>query len=202
MKRFEKTVRGTEKAIANSKEKIEDLQRKLTAEVRRLRGKERKLRQLKASETEVRSVYEKQFEAVLKSPQITKITVNPDNLQQINVFTTELHAHEGEYHKVLGRYRLEIYMDGSNGGVKAFNLDRQVDGYWRNCQHPHINSSGTFCLGKMKEAVPQLIGEDQIAGLAMMMINHLQRGINLNDEAGAHLRNWPDIDMKKNRRGE
>lgn len=193
MRRFDKTVKGTEKSVATGKKNIEELQRKLTEEVRRLHGKEQKLCQLEQSRSSVRERYEKQFESAMKAPQIVRVATNSSNNQQIDIFTTVLEAHVGDYHKLLGRYNVQIFMDGSNGGVKAFNLDRQVDGYWHGSQHPHINSNGAFCLGTMQEAVPQLIGDDQIAALTLMIINHLQNGINPSDEAGAYIRNWPDI---------
>lgn len=188
-KRFEKTLTGTKAEIVGCERKIPELQKQLVEQIRILDGLRKKLDQLEATRPESEARYVREFDKLLKTPHVERVTIDSG---KICVFTDTLFVRtdDGKVYE-MGRYRIEIYTDGGNGGVRFFNLTRQVKGYWNGkCHHPHVKESGEPCLGNIKEAVPQLLGEYQYSVVTILAIRFLE-SVNTNDSAGAHIINWP-----------
>jgi len=87
----------------------------------------------------------------------------------IRVFTDMIVIpYHGKNYKI-GKFRIDIYIDGSNGAVKAYNL---TDGK-EHVFHPHVKKDGYCCLGNITEGVTKLLAEYQYAVLIQLMINYL-----------------------------
>jgi hypothetical protein len=186
-KRFERTLRGTKEAIQKSESLIQEYQRKLVEEIRRLNGQRRKLEQLKRTRPEAEKRYSKEFDKLLEVPHVTRVAVESG---KINVFTDTLYIEHDSKRYEMGKYRIEIYTDGGNGGVRMYNLTRRVDGYNSEMHHPHVFPDGRPCLGNIQEAIPQLLGEYEYAVVTILCMQYLQ-SVNVNDDAGKYIEKWP-----------
>jgi uncharacterized membrane protein len=186
-KRFEKTVEETRQKIKEAEAACARAQAEVVKQIRARDGQERKLEQLEASRPQVLQRYSAEFDKLFELPHVTRVKAE-GNI--ISVFTDRIYVqHEGETYDI-GDFRIDIYADGSNGGVRMFNLTRKVDGYKTGMHAPHVFPDGTPCLGNLKEAIPQYIGEYEYSIVALLCIQYLQ-SVNVNDPAGKYIANWP-----------
>lgn len=192
-KRFEKTIRGTRDKVSNGYCEIEKLQKQLTRKIRETRGAERKLSQLEACKDGELEKYGKEFDSLSAVPGVKDVQVS-DGV--IKVFTEHIYITPEGYSDVfdIGKFRMEIFTSGSNGGVKFFNITRKGGGGGHsnyNIHHPHVDGGGSPCLGNIKELVSQLIGEYEYSAVAQLGLQYLKT-VNLNDSAGKGIFNaWP-----------
>lgn len=192
-RRFEKTVQGTKEAVAKGHTDIARLQQELTRRIRETQGAERKLEQIESLRGEHAASYGREFDSLAAVPGVERVEVS-DGV--IKVFTEHIYitpeGHPTETFDI-GKFRMEIYTSGSNGGIKFFNLTRQgtAGGTGFNTQHPHVNASGSPCLGNIKEMVPNLIGEYEYSAVAQIGLQFL-KAVNLADGAGEGIfKYWP-----------
>ena len=194
-KRFEKTVKGTKKKIETGHREIEELQKRLTRKIRETRGAERKLEQLNASADSQLENYGKEFDSLSAVPGVEDVQVS-DGV--IKVFTEHIYITPDGYSDTfdIGKFRMEIYTSGANGGIRFFNITRKGSGNGYNIHHPHVNSSGSPCLGNIKELVSQLIGEYEYSAVAQLGLQYL-KSVNINDSAGEGIfKYWPKKEEK------
>lgn len=195
-RRFEKTVVGTKEAVAKGHADIAKLQQELTRRIRETHGAERKLEQIESLRGTHLASYGREFDSLLSIPGVENVETG-DGV--IKVFTENIYITPDRCADTydIGKFRIEIYTSGSNGGIRFFNLTRKGEttssGY--GVHHPHVNGNGYPCLGNIKEMVPQLIGEAEYSAVAQLGLQYL-KSVNTEDSAGRTIfENWP----KKNK---
>lgn len=187
-KRLESTITATRRSIEKSESAIRDAQKCITEAVRAESGFRKKLQQLLESSVEVDKTFAEEFDKLCAVPGVERVRV-ADGV--IKVFTEQVDInYEGRLYDI-GRFRLDIYTSGSNGGVRAYNLTRTVEG--RN--HPHVEGSGYCCLGNVHDGVAKLIGEYQYSVLAQIMCQYL-RTVNPSDWYQS-ITDWPLVAVSK-----
>lgn len=187
LKFFERTLEGTKKAIDQAQTATEKAQQEVVKQIRIREGQGRKLLQLEASRPQVEAKYADEFDRLAELPHVVRVAMDGN---KICVFTDRMFVEHGGNRYDIGDFRLEVYTDGSNGGVCMFNLTRTIDGYETGMQGPHVMRSGKPCLGNLKEAIPQYIGEGEYSIVVMLCVQYLQ-SVNVSDAAGKHINNWP-----------
>lgn len=197
-RRFEKTVQGTREAVAKGHADIARLQQELTRRIREAQGAERKLEQIESLRGDHVASYGREFDSLVAVPGVERVEV-ADGV--IKVFTENILITPERCADTydIGRFRMEIYTSGSNGGIRFFNLTRQgtAGGTGYNTQHPHVNKSGSPCLGNIKEMVPTLIGEYEYSAVAQIGLQFL-KSVNTDDSAGRGIfEYWPKKEEKK-----
>ncbi len=188
-KRFEVTVGDTRRKIKAARAAYEEAQREVVEQIRICDGQERKLEQLEATRPQIIERYAAEFDKLFDLPHITAVKVE-DNV--ISVFTDRIYVEQGGSTYDIGNFRIDIYTDGSNGGVRMFNLTRRVNGSKEKMHAPHVFPNGEPCLGNLKEAIPQYIGAYEYSVVAMLAIQYLQ-SVNVDDMAGKYIDSWPKV---------
>lgn len=196
-RRFEKTVQGTRESVQKGHANIARLQQELTRRIRETHGAEKKLEQIESLRAQQTDSYAREFDSLAAVPGVERVEVS-DGV--IKVFTENIFIRPEGHSKTydIGRFRMEIYTSGSNGGIRFFNLTRQgsAGGTGYNTQHPHVNQSGSPCLGNIKEMVPQLIGEYEYSAVAQLGLQFL-KSVNTDDSAGKGIFEfWPEKEEK------
>lgn len=189
-KRFKKTLEGTRNKIIYGRDEIEELQKRLSRKVQEVIGAERKLKQLEASNGEQLESYSREFDSLVSVPGVEDVRVSDG---MIKVFTENIYIKidDGDIVFDIGKFRMEIYTSGSNGGIRFFNITRQGNGGNFNTHHPHVEKNRKPCLGNISELVPQLIGEYEYSALAQLGLQFL-KSVNLGDSAGEEIfEYWP-----------
>jgi len=165
-RRLENSIAATRAAIEKGEKEIRDAQQRITELVRSCSGFQKKLEQLENSKAELEQSFALEFDKLEAIPGVKKVGVRNG---LISIFTDEVDIeYNGKVYNV-GAFRIDIYTNGSNGGVRCFNLTRTVDGY---C-HPHIKENGECCLGNIAAGVAKLIGEYQYSVLAELMLRFI-----------------------------
>lgn len=186
-KRFEKTVEGTKKAIADGHAAVTKLQEELVKKIREARGAECKLEQLEASRGAQAEGYGQEFDKLLVVPKVMRVEAKEG---KVVVYTDTLYCLDprtGVRHEI-GAFRIEL--DTTRGAPRWFNLTRRVDAYKSQQMAPHIWSDGDACLGNTAEVFPELIGNYEFAAAALVAIQFVE-SVNTDDSAGKHIIRWP-----------
>ena len=190
VKRFEKTLENTRQSIAQAAAATEKAQQEVVRQIRIRDGQERKLEQMEAARPQVVEKYAAEFEKLAELPHVMRVAMEGN---KISVFTDRIYCdHDGRRYDI-GDFRIEVYMDGSNGGVRMFNLTRQVSAHSSGMHAPHVFRDGNPCLGNLKEAIPQYIGEYEYSVVVMLCVQYLQ-SVNVNDDAGKYISQWPVVE--------
>ncbi len=181
-RRLESTIAATRRSIEDAERTIRDCQKRITEAVRAQSGFCKKLEQLLQSSAELEKSFAEEFNKLCAVPGVERVRVTDGVVQ---IFTDNVEIKYGGSVYDIGRFRLDIYTSGSNGGVRAFNLTRTVNGH----AHPHVKSDGNCCLGNIADGVAKLIGEYQYSVLAQVMLQYL-RTVNPSDWY-KNIKNWP-----------
>jgi hypothetical protein len=134
--------------------------------------------------------YGQEYDKLLVIPKVRDVQVAPG---VVKVFTDTLYCvdpRSGKRHEI-GAFRIEIYRDGQNGGVRWFNLTRRIDAYRDDMYAPHVFSDGKACLGNTQDIFPELIGNYEFAAAAMVAIQFVE-SVNVDDSAGKYVNRWPE----------
>lgn len=193
--RFEKTIEGTRQAITTGRNEVARLQQALVKKIREVQGAERKLEQLNSCKGGELEKYGREFDKLMVVSKVRDVQVT-DGV--VKVFTDTLYCTDPRSKVVheIGAFRIEIYRDCQNGGVKWFNLTRKIDGYKRDMQAPHVFQEGNACYGNTAEIWPELIGNYEFAAAAMVAIQFIE-SVNTDDSAGKHIDKWPVVQTGK-----
>ena len=190
--RFKDDVRETQKRIKDDEAAIVELGKQLTQRMRKLQEARDKLARSSEFEAVELEKYGQEFDKLLALPKVI-------NLQAakgiISVFTDTLYCVDPRTkitHEI-GKFRIEIYTDGSNGGVRWFNLTHQINGQWSPSQAPHIDNNGIACNGNTEGIWPELIAAHEFSAVALIAIQFVE-SVNLDDQAGAEIGRWPVVD--------
>lgn len=88
---------------------------------------------------------------------------------------------------VLGKYRIYIYYDGSEGCVRWYNVTKRLNTYRGRINGPHIDANGRMRAGEILSKFPQMIGERQYLKVAKFAIKLTSKLPNNDPEALALL---------------
>jgi hypothetical protein len=136
-----------------------------------------------------REKYGQEFDRLLAVPKVLDVQGGSG---VIKVFTDTLYCIDprtNQRHEI-GKFRIEIFTNCANGGVRWYNLSHKVQGYWGQSQAPHINNEGGACYGNTAEIWPELIGNYEFAAAAMVAIQFVE-SVNIDDPAGKYIDQWP-----------
>lgn len=188
-KRFEKTLAGTKRSITEGEARIAQLQQEIAKKIRETAGAKRKLEQLETCKGGELEKYGREFDKLLTVPKVLDVQV-ADGV--VKVFTDTLFCTDPRSKIVheIGKFRIEIYSDCQNGGVRWYNLTRRVDAYEKGMHAPHVFPQGNACYGNTAEIWPELIGNYEFAAAAQVAIQFIE-SVNTDDGAGKHIDKWP-----------
>lgn len=159
--------------------RLKEYSTRVTAETRRLRDSLRRLRGIEASLAEP-TAHAEQFDILLGIPEVRHVDVRRGVLR---VFTDTLYAACAGKRYRLGRYRIDIRLDG---GLYIRNLTDRFETY----DHPHIDD-GRPCLGNIQEWVAQLVNSGQLVAAAQVLIEYLKT-VNPQDWRKS-IAFWPEV---------
>ncbi len=185
-RRLTLSVSRTEGNLKSVQEQIEEAQKNLTNLVREEQKLRRGHQQLLESSDELEARFANEFDKLQAVPGVTKTLVD-DGI--ISIFTDQIDIeYEGQLYDI-GKFRIDIYTEGGNGGVTCHNLTRQVQRDGCNYNHPHVKGDGSCCFGNIANGISILIGEYEYSVLAQMIIEYL-RQVNPGDW-WCHIKRWP-----------
>ncbi|MFA5103546.1 MAG: hypothetical protein WC525_10405 [Candidatus Thermoplasmatota archaeon] len=165
---YESQVNEMERKLAEHDRKINDENVKLIADLRDREVLAAKLEPLKTSSEARKQWAGSEYDALCASEHVKDVRITD---KVIHVYTDMIQIrHKGTTYNI-GEFKIDIHTDGSEGGVRVFNLTRPIAGQ---LAHPHIKIDGHCCLGNIKEGVHKLLAEYQYVVLAQLMITFLQ----------------------------
>jgi hypothetical protein len=126
-----------------------------------------KLEPLKTSRDKREEWADKEYDALCAIPHIKNVEMEGTTLR---LFTDNIQITYKDQIYNMGQYKIEIYTDGSNEGVRVFNLTKERNGL----QHPHIQRNGHCCLGNISQGVAKLVSEYEYTVLAQLIVNYLE----------------------------
>ncbi len=99
---------------------------------------------------------------------------------------------------LFGRY--SITLNFLKSSVIFKNLDENMcrQSYWGfKCQHPHIDSTGSACLGNIKTDIAAALKDMSFSYATILALSFL-RSVNIGDAAGKYAYHWPLVDEDGN----
>lgn len=187
--RLQKSLEELGNKISNGNSKVQELQQNIVNAIRSVKESERQLEHLASYRGKTHELYGQEFDKLLTVKGVRDVNIGSGI---ITVFTDILNCvdpRSGKQHEI-GAFRIEIYADGSDNGVRWYNLTRQVEGHKKDMHAPHIFSDGKACLGSTQEIFPELIANYEFAAVAMLAIQFVE-SVNTDDSAGKHIDKWP-----------
>jgi hypothetical protein len=126
---------------------------------------------------------------------VANIRFSRDSMQ---ISTTELTMFEPESGKyyALGAMDIHIQLNG-RFDIKFYNQTRRVNGFFVEAHHPHVDASGTPCLGNIDSQLNQYITERKYYAAFVTCLGYLQTA-NVGDVAGRSVTRWPRCDKDGN----
>lgn len=89
--------------------------------------------------------------------------------------TTKSNGSSGGARKVeLGRFRLEINLDGSRGGMRFLNSTRLVKGFEDAMHAPNVFANGRPCFDELEQVILELIARFELASAVEIAIQFLE----------------------------
>lgn len=184
--RLTDTVYNLRAGVESSQKTITDLQKKLTQEIRTLQENETRLMALEADNSSALERFGQEFDKLISLPKVREIEISNNKLE---VYTDMLYCvdpRSSKNHKI-GEFRIVISTDGSEGGIRWFNLTQII--YERSA--PHIYRNGKACLGNIQEIIPELIAGHEYASAVMLAIQFVE-SVNTEDSFGKDISFWPE----------
>lgn len=180
-----------EKEIDQNIKLIYALQRSLAKALEFHNNRTEKLISYSSDPEKNAEILSNQIKNIRKHPKVQAVKIVKKG---IIITTTEIFIPLKIKRKVfqIGRFEIEIVLNGRLGGVNYRNLDRQIDAYSIQMHAPHIFNNGVPCYGNVMQSFGQLAEQfryDELAGLAI----HYISSVNLTDAAGKYIVKWPSM---------
>jgi len=176
-------IANTTKEISEREERISKCTLLITQSARDMILLQKRLTVLTGTSEEVTTWANSEYDALRLITDVKSVVVSG---KVISIYTNRIDIHTDTnlcpYH--IGEFRIDIHTDGSEGGVRIYNLTNVHDGY----QHPHINYGGYCCFGNISSGVAKLLAEYQYVVLAQLLMSYLKSYV----PYGAYIRieNW------------
>lgn len=180
--------------IADSLEQIAEMRKEVEriqcALVSRSRARLVKQRQAARKRICDRPALGREFNALIKTAKVSSVAVRPGT---ISVWTESLFCPcpKTKLKHEIGKFRIDIHLDGRADGVRWFNLSRQVDACNQAQQGPKVLRSGRACFSELKEAFPDLIAELKLSVLVQLAIEFIEQ-IDGDEPTASFLNLWPE----------
>lgn len=138
---------------------------------------------------------EKHIYNILNYRAVEKILLYENGM---DIYTTTLYINEPVRNKryLLGKMKIFIPYN-INVDIYFDNLSGTRDGYSSGMQHPHIFSDGVACLGTFADSFYKARANEDYFGTFLLALNFC-RTVDINDEAGAYIGAWDEVDDKGN----
>lgn len=142
---------------------------------------------------------QKEYAKIISMPKIKSITFDND-LMIVNTKTLYCTDPRSDILHEIGEFNITIHINpetapGSSVGhiVSFFNLTGRIYGYSGNKMNaPHVFPSGKPCLGSLTGILTEQIANYQFSIAVMLAIQFLE-SVNVKDEAGSYINNWPKV---------
>ncbi len=197
--RQEVTLKKSLEELAVMTEEVNNLTNNIVIKVRREKELQQITKALKESADGNSEKFFAEFKQLYEIEGVESVKSLDDRLiiDTYNIFiTTQKPGEKKDRTFDIGKFRIEIYFNGENGGLRFFNTTRQGKGTTENSynlHHPHVNKSGDPCLGNITAMIGKLIAEYQFAGLTALALQFLE-SVNLDDDAGKRIFDcWPEV---------
>lgn len=185
--RVKSIIDGTLDQIAEMRKEIEQLQMKL---VSCLRARVVKQRQAAGKRVCDRDQLGREIKSLLKTAKVSSVVVKGGT---VSVWTDELlcQCPKTRLKHEIGKFRIDINLDGRADGLRWYNLSRQLDATNQLQQAPRVLNSGRGCLSDFREAFPDLIAELKLSVLVQLAIEFIQE-MDGDEPTSAFLKIWPE----------
>ncbi|MDO8669367.1 MAG: hypothetical protein Q7K65_03685 [Candidatus Buchananbacteria bacterium] len=199
--RQERASLDLSRSITEWTKAVAALQKELVNKIRQEKEAQQKLKILKNITASDKTGFETEYNRLFDIEGVENVTAKDGKLivHTYNIYITCKDKAGKEFTFDIGKFRIEIFLDGANGGLLFFNTTRQAAGGYNgyNINHPHVNSRGEPCLGNIQEMIAQLIAEYQFAAITSLAIQYLET-VNLDDLAGSEIfKYWTAVEKTK-----
>ena len=201
-KRQEVATRNQKQELDSLTQHVLELQRTLIEKIRCEAELKHSLKGLQDRQTATSAEFEAEFNRLFNIEGVESVTAQENKLV-VNThhiyITTQKDKYSPEVTFDIGKFRIEIYFNGENGGLLFFNTTRKGKGRYNgyNVHHPHVKGNGAPCLGNITGMIAQLIAEYQFAAITALAIQFLET-VNVEDAAGKDIFNcWPVVEKSK-----
>jgi hypothetical protein len=93
----------------------------------------------------------------------------------------------------LGRFRLEINLDGDLAGLVFINSSRRVDGFKKAMHAPHVFANGRPCFEEIEQVLLELVARFELATVVEIALQFLESAAE-DPFHGRFAQNWPRAD--------
>lgn len=185
----DRSIEHYKAAIKNSQERRDSFIKEATAEARKVSNAHCALSGIEESKNDMVKKVEGEYKKILGIDRVTKVRATTTCLK---VYVNTMYCTDPRTSIVheIGKFRIEVYLEGGRGGIKFFNIDKTTEGYRSRMQAPHVFENGSPCLGNLEEVIPELICGMELAALVMVGMRFLE-SVNVDDAAGKHIDKWP-----------
>jgi len=169
-------------SLAQAKKNVQTYQVELVAKLRQIMELEAELAVIEKLNGGDDGKFDAEFTSLCNVPGVERVRVKDSIVQ---VFTDSISIpYDGDEYEI-GKFRIDIYTDGSEGGVRCYNLTKVVDGW----MHPHVDGEGWCCLGNIGHGIAELTASYEFAVIAQIMMQYLAT---YNDADPMHgIGHWP-----------
>lgn len=186
-------VRNQEVRVKNGRQAVEKVRRQLTEQIRKTMSDELLLNAMRKID-DSRAFYEREYDNLFAIDEVADVQMDNGAL---HIYTNTIYCTDPRDQKVheLGKYRIEIHLDGN---IRWFNLAGAKRGHLGNSfQAPHVRENGEGCLGEMTHVFPELIARYELSVAAQLAIAFLQN-VNVTDPneqwGPANILSWPVVE--------
>jgi len=129
----------------------------------------------------------REFDELTQLANVTGVKVEGD---KIVVSTDVLYCVHPRSHVRYEIGAFDIQICTSTNMIKWFNKTRKVSGGSGKMNAPHVDPNGNACMGNTKDLFPALIQKREFASAVQLAIAFVE-AVNLEDNWGAYITNWP-----------
>jgi hypothetical protein len=185
--RVKQIIEGTLDEIAEMRKEIERLQQEL---VLCLRSRVAKQRQAASKRVSDRQQLSREFKSLLKTAKVSAAVVRAGT---VSVWTDVLSCQcpKTRVTHEIGKFRIDIHLDGRADGVRWYNLSRQLDAVNQAQQAPRVLNSGRGCISELREAFPDLLAELKLSVLVQLAIEFIEQ-MDSDEPTSSFLKIWPE----------
>ena len=195
-KRMDNEIKCLEQNIESNKYNVQYYLNQIKLCNNSINDDETKIARIKSSSKN--TVADKLYEHIVKIINYRateKVTVTEYALY---IYTKTLYINEPIKNKryLLGEMKIAIPTN-INNDITFENLTGTRDGYGTCMHHPHIFSDGYACLGTFANSFYEARANEDYFGTYLLALNFC-RTVDINDEAGAYIGAWDEVDENGN----
>lgn len=195
IKKEQKIVEKQEE-YEDQKGEVEYLEAKINKAKKILEAKKNALEKIE-DEVDIQDI-EQQLEAIKSNIYVEKVEFK-ELTQKLRITTKDIYMTSPEIEddiRYLGKMQIDINLN--NYVVRFTNLNNTRYNYWgENGHHPHVNNTGSACLGNLSETLAIANEENNLYIAVLQCIGFLQT-YDPSDCAGAYYRAWDKVDEEGN----